>query len=120
MIEVAPASLVLAAAGGALIGLLYFTALWWTVSRLPSARRPGLLVVGTFLIRAGVAAGGIVFVAGGEPLPLVAGAIGFLVGRNVLIRVVGKPIRAADVGLGAASVSGGEAAQGNGITARRH
>src|SRR5690606_23950191 len=91
MIEIPVASLALAAAGGLLIGLLYFGALWWTVRRIPSARRPALFVAGSFLVRGAAAAAGLVFVAGGEPLALVAAVAGFLVGRTILIRVIKRP-----------------------------
>ena len=93
MTEIPVASLLLAAAGGVLIGLLYFGVLWWTVRRLASARRPALLVAGSFLIRAAAAAAGLVFVAGGKPLALVAAVAGFLLGRTILIRVMTRPLR---------------------------
>jgi len=106
MIDIPADSLPLPAAGGLLIGLLYFGALWWTVRRMSSARRPALLVAGSFLVRAAVAAVGIVCVSGGEPLALGVAMAGFLVGRSILIRVVGKPLRVEDVGAGTAPGSG--------------
>lgn len=85
-------SIVLAAAGGVLVGLLFFGTLWWTVRRLASARNPALLVAGTFLIRTAVAAIGIVIVSRGELLLLLVAVGGFLVARTTLIRVVGRPL----------------------------
>lgn len=96
MIEIAAAPLVLAAAGGVLIGILYFGVLWCTVRRITSARHAAALVTLSFVLRAALAAGGLVFVSGGEPLPLVAAVLGVLAGRTILIRAVGKPLRRED------------------------
>lgn len=43
--------LLLAAVSGCVLGLAYFGGLWWTVRRLPQARRPLLLYVGSMLLR---------------------------------------------------------------------
>lgn len=86
-------AVVLAAISGLLIGALYFSALWWAVRRIVAARYPALLVAGSFLIRGALAAAAIVFVSGGRPLPLLAAVAGFLVGRTLLIRIVGAPLR---------------------------
>jgi len=96
MAEFEAVPVALAAAGGGLIGLLYFGTLWWTVRRLPSARHPAMLVAGSFVIRGAAAAGGIVVVSGGQLLALVAAVAGFLAGRTILIRAVGKPLRRED------------------------
>ena len=90
--EVSTVRILLSAAGGLLLGLLYFAALWWTVRGIPTARRPALLVGGSFLIRALAASAGIVLLSGGQPLPLAVAVAGFLVGRTILIRVVGAPL----------------------------
>lgn len=109
MLEIQAAPVALAAAGGSLIGLLYFGTLWWTVRRLPSARHPAMLVAGSFLIRGAAAAGGLVFVSGGQLLPLVAAVAGFLAGRTILIRAVGRPLGGANTGAaGSADRSGSE------------
>lgn len=94
MTDTSVAAVALAAAAGLLIGLLYFGVLWWTVRRMLTARYPAVLVAGSFLVRAALAAAAIVFVAGGRLLPLLATIAGFLAGRTVLIRVVGAPLRA--------------------------
>lgn len=119
MIEVSAAALAGAAAGGALIGLLYFGALWWTVRRLHSAQFPAVLMVGSFLLRAAVAAAGIVFVARGEWLALVAALTGFLVGRTILTRAVGKPLREGGLAAAPAAEFGGETDQRSAVSARR-
>lgn len=92
MTDAAGLTFALAGAGGALIGLLYFGILWWTVRRIPTARFPAALVAGTFLVRATLAAAGIVVVSRGEFLPLLTAIAGFLVARTILIRVVGRSL----------------------------
>src|SRR5690606_8286780 len=98
--------LVLAGVSGVLIGLAYFGMLWWTVRRIGSARHPAALVAGSFLVRTIVAAGGIVVVSGGDPLPLVTAVAGFLVARTILIRVVGRPLGEVEKEARAAALSG--------------
>lgn len=90
--EIPVSSIALSAAGGISIGTLYFASLWWTVRRISTARHPVLLVGGTLLLRGLAAAAGIVFVSGGLPLALAAAVAGFLLGRTILIRVVGAPL----------------------------
>lgn len=82
----------LAATGGIVIGFAYFATLWWTVRRMSTARHPALLVAGTFLVRAGGAAVGIVLVSRGEIVGVLAAVAGFLVARTIMIRIVGNPI----------------------------
>lgn len=89
--------LVIAVAGGVLIGFLYFATLWWTVRMIAAGRRSAWLVAGSFLIRAVAAAGGIVFFSGGEPVRLVMAVAGFLVARMITIRLVGAPQSAVTV-----------------------
>lgn len=87
-VTLAGARLPLAAAGGLLIGLFYFGALWATVRRLASARYAALLVAGSFVVRGMLAAAAIVLVSGGKVVPLLAATGGFLVGRTILIQSV--------------------------------
>ncbi len=82
-----------AAAGGLLLGALYFGGLWWTVRRLPTARHPAALIAGSFLLRAAVAAAGIVVIAGGEPIPLLCAVAGFITARTIAIRRVGAGLQ---------------------------
>ena len=117
MIDIPADSLPLPAAGGLLIGLLYFGALWWTVRRMASARHPAALAAGSFLVRAAVAAGGIVLVSGGKLVPLVAAMAGLLIGRTILILIIGKslPKNAA----GAGTVAGSRAGITHRVAARK-
>lgn len=77
-----------AAAGGvagAALGGLYFGGLWMTLIRARSARRPGLLLVGSYALRLAIAAVGFGLLASLGILPAAAGLAGFLVVRGVMI-----------------------------------
>lgn len=75
------------AAGGVLLGLLYFGGLWWTVRRLAVVRSPALLALGSFVLRTVLVSVGLVLVSAGQPLALLAAVAGFLLARGVSIRV---------------------------------
>lgn len=77
-----------ALAGGAL-GLLYFGGLWLTVRRVPTARRPGLLVAASFLGRLAAAGAGFGLLAARGPLALAAALAAFLGVRLALVRRLG-------------------------------
>lgn len=71
-------------------GGAYFGGLWLTVRRVPDARRPGLLVLGSYagrLLGAGV--GFWLVLETGWP-NLLACLVGFLVARSVLVRRLGR------------------------------
>lgn len=77
-----------AAAGGAagvVLGGLYFGGLWITLTRVGSARRPGLLLVGSYALRLAVSAVGFGLLASLGIVPAAAGLAGFLVARGVMI-----------------------------------
>lgn len=77
--------LLLALAAGMLLAGIQFTGLWLTVKRLPHARRPGLLAMGSHFLRLAITAAGFVVIAlGRDWTQLVAALIGFLVGRIVV------------------------------------
>ncbi len=73
-----------------LTGLLFFGGLWLTVQRLPTARWPGLLLFASFALRALLAIGGFVLVMAGQWSRLLAGLLGFLLARIVLVRRYGR------------------------------
>lgn len=81
-----PLGLVVALLGGTLIGGLYFGGLWWTIGRMTTARAPGLLVLGSFLLRTLTAAAGFVLIGGGSWVRLVVALAGFILARVVLAR----------------------------------
>ena len=81
---------------GVAVGLFYFGGLWWTVRRIPTSRRPGLLVLSSFWIRTGVAAAALIPLARIGWPPLVAALAGTLLVRVVAVRLFApgpRPVR---------------------------
>lgn len=78
-------SLVGGAVAGALLGVLFFGGLWLTLRRIGSARHPGLLVLGSYLARLTLAGVGFLFLARAGAAPLLAGLVGFVAVRVVLV-----------------------------------
>ena len=85
------AALILASlAAGVVLGAFYFGGLWWTLRRLPGARRPALLSLGSFTGRLAVCLAGFILLArsGRWELIIVAMA-GFVLARTALVRMWG-------------------------------
>ncbi|OIQ76271.1 N-ATPase, AtpR subunit [mine drainage metagenome] len=74
-------------AAGAVLGALFFGGLWLTVHRLLLTGRPALWVLGSFLLRSGVALIGFYLVAGGGWQRLLACLLGFVMARQWLARL---------------------------------
>lgn len=70
---------------GALLGGFYFGGLWLTVRKVATARRPALLLIGSFAARAGIVLAAMYFVFGGRWERLLACAAGLLLARTLLI-----------------------------------
>ena len=81
--------IVVAAFAGITLGCFYFMGLWWTVKRLPSARRPVLLNMGSFLLRMVVALTGFYLILGRGWQTLAASLLGFIAARVLLVRRFG-------------------------------
>lgn len=74
------------AAGGTLGGL-YFRGLRLTIDRLPASRRPGTLLLASFVVRAAAALALFGLVAGlAQGHGLVAALLGFVAARGVMVR----------------------------------
>ncbi len=84
-------SLSAAVVGGAALAGVMFGGLWWTLRRLPAARHPALLAVASFFCRLGIVAAGFVVVMAGDWHRGLAALLGFLIGRTILLRLVGPP-----------------------------
>jgi F1F0 ATPase subunit 2 len=78
--------LALALLVGAGLGLFFFGGLWLTLRRLPTARRPALLVFGSLFIRLIVTVFGFYLVMGGSWERLIACMVGFILMRLFLVR----------------------------------
>jgi F1F0 ATPase subunit 2 len=82
-------ALALSLAAGLALGAMYFGGLWWTVRRLPAARRPALFTLGSYLGRNALAAAGLWLVMAGDWRRLAAALAGMLLVRLVLVRRLG-------------------------------
>ena len=78
--------LVLSLCAGAGLGLLFFGGLWWTVRRLPMARHPAPLALGSLVVRLGGSLAGFYLVMDGHWVRLLACLTGFLLARTLLVR----------------------------------
>ena len=76
------------AIGGILSGF-YFGGLWLTVQAVAKARQPALLLLASFVIRAGLVLAGFFLVMGGRWEPLAVSMAGFLMARAVMIHRFG-------------------------------
>lgn len=75
---------------GAALGTLYFWGLWVTVRRLPAARRPGLLAMGSFMGRMAILLLGLALLVRDQRWWTLLAAIGgMLVARTLLVRRIG-------------------------------
>lgn len=95
-INVSLANLLLSFLAGGLLGGLYFSGLWYTVRRLPTAARPGLLIIGSFLLRLAPFLAAIYLLAAAHWSNLLGAMAGVLLARTLLIRRWGpdrKPVK---------------------------
>jgi len=76
----------IALTAGLALGGFYFGALWMTVRRLPGARRPWLLSLGSFWVRLLVTLSGFYFAAQGRVENLALCLLGFFFMRRLLVR----------------------------------
>ncbi len=95
-------SALLSLVGGAGIGGLYFGGLWWTVQRMVASRYAMRWIVGSFVLRAAVAAFGFYWVGGRHWSQLVFCLAGFMLARFCWLCAVGAngtvtPVRAPSV-----------------------
>lgn len=79
-----PLRLIAAWAAGAALGVVFFGGLWWTVQRAVTAPRPGMLFIGSLLLRMGVVAGGSYLVAGGRWERLLVCGVGIVMARPLV------------------------------------
>lgn len=72
---------------GALLGLLFFGGLWWTVKKALVSRHPAWWFLGSTLLRTGVAIMGFYLIARGDWRKLLACLLGFVIARFVVTRL---------------------------------
>jgi F1F0 ATPase subunit 2 len=66
---------------GAMLGVLFFGGLWWTVRKCLASDRAGSWMLGSLLLRMGIALGGFHLVSNGQLKPLLACLAGFFSAR---------------------------------------
>ncbi len=79
-------SMLLVAALGFLLGLIFFGGLWWTIRRMLHSPRPALWMLGSLLLRLGIVSSGFWLIAGHDWKRMLASLAGFLIARFVLTR----------------------------------
>jgi F1F0 ATPase subunit 2 len=85
--------LILALLEGALLGVFFFAGLLWTVRRLSTSKQVVLLFLASMLLRSGVVILGFYFILGDSWQQLVAGLIGFVIARSIVIRITHPAIQ---------------------------
>jgi F1F0 ATPase subunit 2 len=80
-------SLALALVTGIVLGTIFFGGLWWTVRKSLSSRQPGLWILGSLLLRTGLALTGFYFVSRGHWERLLVCLLGFVAARLIVIRL---------------------------------
>ena len=79
--------LALPALAGLGIGIFFYGGLWLTVSRISSARRPGLLLVASSGARAALALAAMAVVSQGNAGRIMLCLLGFLIARPLVFRL---------------------------------
>lgn len=80
-----PVSLLLGFAAGGVLGAFYFGGLWWTSRQVATARSPGLLFTGSFVLRMAVLLGGMYWVTRGRPLETALALVGVMIARQAIV-----------------------------------
>jgi F1F0 ATPase subunit 2 len=81
--------LIVDATAGVFLGMMFFGGLWWTVRKGVESMRPALLFLSSFLFRTATVLVGFYFIMlDGHWERLVAGLLGFLLGRVGIMRFV--------------------------------
>ena len=76
-------------AGGSIMGLIFFAALYWTVRKGINAARPGLWFSTSFVLRFGLLGAGLAVAGANGTAPLLGCACGLVLSR-VLVKRLGQ------------------------------
>jgi F1F0 ATPase subunit 2 len=82
-------SLVLAGVAGLALGAVFFGGLWWTLRRGLASPRPALWLLGSLLVRMSLLLVGLYLVSGGQWERLLAGLVGVIGARILVLRLTG-------------------------------
>ena len=78
---------------GLVLGAVFFGGLWWTVVHAVSSKRPALWLLGSKVLRMGVALGGFYLVGGGRWERWLACLLGFVLARLATWRLTRSPAK---------------------------
>lgn len=70
-----------------MLGVFFFAGLWWTVRQLGSSKHVALLFLTSMLLRTSVVLLGFYFILGDSWQRLLAGLLGFVIARIMIIRL---------------------------------
>jgi len=87
--------LVLALVAGLVLGTVFFGGLWWTVRKGTLSKHPALWFFGSMVARMSLVLLGFYFVGRGDWHRLVAGLVGFIIARYIVLRLTRTPIEQA-------------------------
>ena len=76
-----------AALGGFALGAFFFIGLWWTVRRGVASAQPGVIFLGSMLLRTLVVMSGFYYLSRGDWRNLAGSLIGFTLARLLVIRL---------------------------------
>ncbi|MEB0059932.1 ATP synthase subunit I [Variovorax sp. LG9.2] len=82
--------LVLASVVGALLGVLFFGGLWWSLRRALRSPRPALWIGGSLLLRTACLVGGFMVVSAGDWHRMLACLLGFWTARWLVVRYTAR------------------------------
>lgn len=80
-------NLTLASIAGMMLGAIFFGGLWWTVRKAVTAKHPALWFFGSMLLRTCIVLLGFYFILGDDWERLLAGLLGFIVARLIVLRL---------------------------------
>ena len=80
-------TLLFALLSGAVLGLFFFFGLWWTVQKLSETKHVAIWFMSSFLIRTLVVVMGFYFILGDSWQRLLAGLLGFIIARMLVIKI---------------------------------
>jgi F1F0 ATPase subunit 2 len=77
--------MIVAFIAGLLLGTLFFGGLWLTVKKMVNARMPALLILSSFVLRAGVTLAGFYYISLGNWQRLLICVFGFIAARYIFM-----------------------------------
>jgi len=82
----------LAGCAGLVLGLVFFGGLWWTIRKGLSSTGPAWWFLGSFVLRMGIVATGIVLVSAGDWQRMAGCLLGFFVARLAITWLTRPPL----------------------------